>query len=109
MGLRGRGRGNIGIHLGAALYPPLSGPNGGALLARLKKSDAVDRAQVRSVLPALGAFTVIEDMRKRGVSLHLLDLGGDFLGKGLSKLFLTVAAPFAEGAGFELSSLSTSR
>ena len=30
------------------------------------------------------------------MSLHLLDLGGDISGNGLSKLFLTVAAAFAE-------------
>ena len=35
-------------------------------------------------------------MRKRGVSLCLLDLGGDISGNGLSKLFLTIATAFAE-------------
>ena len=30
------------------------------------------------------------------ISLHLLDLGGDISGNGLSKLFLTIAAAFAE-------------
>jgi putative DNA-invertase from lambdoid prophage Rac len=30
------------------------------------------------------------------VKLHLLDLGGDIAGNGLSKLFLTIAAAFAE-------------
>jgi hypothetical protein len=29
------------------------------------------------------------------VFLHLLDLGGDVAGKGVSKLFLTIAAAFA--------------
>jgi len=32
----------------------------------------------------------------RGVKLHLLDLGGDIAGNGISKLFLTIAAAFAE-------------
>jgi putative DNA-invertase from lambdoid prophage Rac len=45
---------------------------------------------------ALDALTVVEDMRKRGVSLCLLDLGGDISGNGLSKLSLTIAAAFAE-------------
>ena len=35
-------------------------------------------------------------MRKRGVSLCLLDLGGDISGNGMCKLFLTIAAAFAE-------------
>ena len=45
---------------------------------------------------ALDALQVVEDLRKRGVSLCLLDLGGDISGNGLSKLFLTIAAAFAE-------------
>jgi hypothetical protein len=32
------------------------------------------------------------------VKLHLLDLGGDIAGNGLSKLFLTIAAAFAEAS-----------
>jgi hypothetical protein len=32
----------------------------------------------------------------RGIKLHLLDLGGDIAGNGLSKLFLPIAAAFAE-------------
>ena len=39
---------------------------------------------------------MVEDLKARGVSFHLLDLGGDISGNGLSKLFLTVAAAFAE-------------
>jgi putative DNA-invertase from lambdoid prophage Rac len=35
-------------------------------------------------------------LKARGVGLHLLDLGGDIAGNGLSKLFLTIAAAFAE-------------
>ena len=30
------------------------------------------------------------------MKLHLLDLGGDIAGNGISKLFLTIAAAFAE-------------
>ena len=33
---------------------------------------------------------------RQGLSLHLLDLGGDISGNGLSKLFLTIAAAFAK-------------
>ena len=45
---------------------------------------------------ALDALKVVEDLKKRSVALHLLDLGGDISGNGLSKLFLTIAAAFAE-------------
>jgi putative DNA-invertase from lambdoid prophage Rac len=36
------------------------------------------------------------ELKLRGAALHLLDLGGDISGNGLSKLFLTIAAAFAE-------------
>ncbi len=45
---------------------------------------------------ALDALQVVEMLKARGVKLHLLDLGGDIAGNGLSKLFLTIAAAFAE-------------
>jgi hypothetical protein len=34
---------------------------------------------------------VVESLKGRGVKLHLLDLGGDIAGNGMSKLFLTIA------------------
>jgi putative DNA-invertase from lambdoid prophage Rac len=45
---------------------------------------------------ALDALKVVEELKARTVALHLLDLGGDISGNGLSKLFLTIAAAFAE-------------
>jgi putative DNA-invertase from lambdoid prophage Rac len=70
---------------------------GGPLFARLQKGDVVIAPKLdRLFRSALDALTVVEDMRKRGVSLCLLDLGGDISGNGLSKLFLTIAAAFAE-------------
>jgi DNA invertase Pin-like site-specific DNA recombinase len=44
----------------------------------------------------LDALKVVEDLKKWCVALHLLDLGGDISDNGLSKLFLTIAAAFAE-------------
>jgi putative DNA-invertase from lambdoid prophage Rac len=71
-------------------------PKGGALFARLVKGDVVIAPKLdRLFRSALDALTVVEDLRKRGVSLCLLDLGGDISGNGLSKLFLTIAAAFA--------------
>src|SRR3984885_3661489 len=72
-------------------------PKGGALFAKLAKGDVVIAPKLdRLFRSALDALTVVDDLRKRGVSLHLLDLGGDISGNGLSKLFLTIAAAFAE-------------
>jgi putative DNA-invertase from lambdoid prophage Rac len=72
-------------------------PKGGPLFAKLRKGDVVIAPKLdRLFRSALDALTVVDDMSKRGVSLHLLDLGGDISGNGLSKLFLTIAAAFAE-------------
>jgi len=77
--------------------PVAERPKGGALFAALKKGDIVIAPKLdRLFRSALDALTVVEDMRKRGVSLCLLDLGGDISGNGMSKLFLTIAAAFAE-------------
>jgi hypothetical protein len=65
-------------------------PKGGPLFAKLQKGDVVIAPKLdRLFRSALDALQVVEDLRKRGVSLHLLDLGGDISGNGLSKLFLT--------------------
>jgi putative DNA-invertase from lambdoid prophage Rac len=72
-------------------------PVGGALFARLQKGDIVIAAKLdRLFRSALDALKVVESLKDRGVKLHLLDLGGDIAGNGLSKLFLTIAAAFAE-------------
>ena len=70
---------------------------GGALFAQIKAGDTVIASKLdRLFRSALDALQVVEDLRARGVKLHLLDLGGDIAANGLSKLFLTVAAAFAE-------------
>ena len=70
---------------------------GGALFAKLKKGDVIIAANLdRLFRSALDALKMVEDLKARGVKLHLLDLGGDIAGNGLSKLFLTIAAAFAE-------------
>jgi putative DNA-invertase from lambdoid prophage Rac len=72
-------------------------PVGGALFARLQKGDIVIAAKLdRLFRSALDALKVVESLKGRGVRLHLLDLGGDIAGNGISKLFLTIAAAFAE-------------
>src|SRR3954463_15314886 len=72
-------------------------PAGSALLSTLKAGDIVIAAKLdRCFRSALDALNVVEQLRTRGVKLHLLDLGGDIAGNGLSKLFLTIAAAFAE-------------
>ena len=72
-------------------------PAGAPLFASLKAGDVVIAAKLdRLFRSALDALLVVESLKVRGVKLHLLDLGGDIAGNGLSKLFLTIAAAFAE-------------
>ena len=77
--------------------PVAERPAGGRLFARLKSGDIVIAPKLdRLFRSALDALQTVQALRERGVSLHLLDLGGDITGNGLSKLFLTIAAAFAE-------------
>ena len=72
-------------------------PIGGVLFAKLERGDIVIAAKLdRLFRSALDALKVAESLKGRGVKLHLLDLGGDIAGNGISKLFLTIAAAFAE-------------
>jgi putative DNA-invertase from lambdoid prophage Rac len=72
-------------------------PIGGQLFAKLQRGDIVIAAKFdRLFRSALDALKVVESLKGRGVKLHLLDLGGDIAGNGPSKLFLTIAAAFAE-------------
>jgi putative DNA-invertase from lambdoid prophage Rac len=72
-------------------------PVGGALFARLQRGDIVIAPKLdRLFRSALDALKVVESLKARRVKLHLLDLGGDLAGNGLSKLFQTIAAAFAE-------------
>jgi len=77
--------------------PVTDRPAAGALLAKLVAGDVVVAAKLdRMFRSALDALKVVEELKARGIKLHLLDLGGDIAGNGLSKLFLTIAAAFAE-------------
>jgi len=72
-------------------------PEGAAMLAALQPGDVVVSPKLDRVFrSALDALHQTKALRERGVSLHLLDLGGDIAGNGLSRLFMTIAAAFAE-------------
>lgn len=72
-------------------------PAGAALFARLQTGDVLIASKLdRLFRSAYDALAVVEALKVKGVRLHLIDLGGDIAGNGLSKLFLTIAAAFAE-------------
>lgn len=67
-------------------------PEGARLWGLLRKGDTVVAGKLdRLFRSALNALQTVEALRARGVSLVMLDLGGDVAGNGLSKLFLTIA------------------
>ncbi len=72
-------------------------PAGKELLAALKPGDVIICAKLdRMFRSALDALQVVNDLKAKGVSLHLIDLGGDVSGNGISKMFFTIVSAVAE-------------
>lgn len=72
-------------------------PQGAALLASLEPGDVVVTAKLdRMFRSALDALDVLQQLKKRGISLHMVDLGGDVTGNGISKLVFTILSAVAE-------------
>lgn len=77
--------------------PVADRPEGRELWGCLKAGDTLIAPKLdRLFRSALDALQTVELLQKRRVAVVLLDLGGDISGNGLSKLFLTIAAAFAE-------------
>src|SRR5436305_1976209 len=72
-------------------------PEGARLLATLKEGDVLITPKLdRMFRSALDALNVLGQIQKRGVSLHMIDLGGDVTGNGISKLVFTILSAVAE-------------
>lgn len=72
-------------------------PQGAALLDVLKPGDAVITAKLdRMFRSALDALDVLGQLKQAGISLHMIDLGGDTTGNGVSKLVFTILSAVAE-------------
>jgi DNA invertase Pin-like site-specific DNA recombinase len=72
-------------------------PQGAALLAALKPGDVLITPKLdRMFRSALDALNVLGNLRKGGISLHMIDLGGDVTGNGVSKLVFTILSAVAE-------------
>ena len=77
--------------------PVAERPEGAAMFARLKRGDVIVAVKLdRMFRSALDALQTVEKLKDMGVGLVLLDLGGDVVSNGMSKMFLTVPAAFAE-------------
>jgi putative DNA-invertase from lambdoid prophage Rac len=86
------------VERGVSGAKPLSDrPEGAALLAALQPGDVVITAKLdRMFRSALDALEVLGQLQKRGISLHMIDLGGDVTGNGISKLVFTILSAVAE-------------
>lgn len=73
-------------------------PEGARLLGQASKGDVVITPKLdRMFRSAADALTVLESLKTEGVGLHMIDLGGDVTGNGISKMVFTILAAVAEG------------
>lgn len=88
----------IYVEKGVSGWKPLGKrPEGARLTRSLAPGDVILCPKLdRMFRSARDALVVSGELQKRGVSLHLLDLGGDVTGNGISKVFFTIIAAFAE-------------
>jgi DNA invertase Pin-like site-specific DNA recombinase len=72
-------------------------PQGAQLLAALQAGDvAITPKLDRIFRSARDALNALDDFKRRQVSLHIIDLGGDVTGNGISKLVFTILSAVAE-------------
>src|SRR5215218_9678408 len=72
-------------------------PQGAALLGLVKPGDVIITPKLdRCFRSALDALDVLQRLKEGGVSLHMIDLGGDVTGNGISKLLFTILSAVAE-------------
>ena len=72
-------------------------PEGARLLRIVKAEDVVITPKLdRMFRSALDALDILGQLKDRGVALHMIDLGGDVTGNGVSKLVFTILSAVAE-------------
>ena len=72
-------------------------PEGTLLLHGLQEGDTIITPKLdRMFRSALDALHILGELKGRKVSLHMIDLGGDVTGNGISKLVFTILSAVAE-------------
>jgi putative DNA-invertase from lambdoid prophage Rac len=72
-------------------------PEGSKLLSALKKGDIIITPKLdRMFRSALDALDILKFVKEQEAQLHMLDLGGDVTGNGISKLVFTILSAVAE-------------
>ena len=78
-------------------HPLAERPQGSDLLGLVKPGDVIITPKLdRCFRSALDALDVLQKLKERGVSLYMIDLGGDVTGNGISKLLFTILSAVAE-------------
>ena len=87
------------IEAGVSGSVPLADrPEGRRLLETIGKGDIVITAKLdRMFRSANDALGTPEELKDQSVALHMIDLGGDVTGNGISKMVFTILAAVAEG------------
>jgi DNA invertase Pin-like site-specific DNA recombinase len=77
--------------------PLIKRPEGQRLLASVVTGDVIITARLdRAFRSAADALGTLEGFKEQGVGLHMIDLGGDVCGNGISKLVFTILSAVAE-------------
>jgi putative DNA-invertase from lambdoid prophage Rac len=86
------------VERGVSGSKPLSErPEGAAMIGALRPGDTVITPKLdRMFRSALDALEILGAMKAGGISLHMIDLGGDVTGNGISKLVFTILSAVAE-------------
>jgi putative DNA-invertase from lambdoid prophage Rac len=72
-------------------------PQGGRLMRLLRSGDIVISPKLdRCFRSSLDVLQTIQELKKRGVGLWLLDLGGDVSGNGISEMIVTILSAVAQ-------------
>ena len=89
---------HVFIERGVSGSKPLAErPEGAKLLAALQPGDVVITPKLdRMFRSAPDALDVLQKLKNQGISLHMIDLGGDTTGNGVSKLVFTILSAVAE-------------
>jgi len=87
------------IEAGVSGSVPLADrPEGRRLLEVVGKGDIIITAKLdRMFRSAADALATLEELKDQNTALHMIDLGGDVTGNGISKMVFTILAAVAEG------------
>lgn len=87
------------VETGVSGSVPLVDRAGGRRLIEIvEKGDIVITSKLdRMFRSANDALDTLEEFKTQGVALHMIDLGGDVCGNGISKMVFTILAAVAEG------------